>query len=493
MTLKDKILNINKVPGTSILKPLHLDSAKDIQTFWNDVVAPMLPDYDTMKKWHKLFIDYISLSDAVFMIRKGNEESKHYIESVPADALRRGFLTKTDAGYWFTYNDNDFATYMLAMVLDGDIIDTLTPKELLRYLQTPNSIVRFNQSGKDGVEKRKAYYKIDGPQPRISKNGYTVAHIFDVNSHYYDSDMGFYNKGGEDALKSAGVKIDKGMYSDYIMQKTVSGRNIYFRDHYHPGKDARVFLEAHMLRFLHPLNYFCAPKDNMNGYVYCEFTDHINLGKPGTRRFHRISGYERLLYYAHHRFREKYGDIYVDFLKRAMLPLDANNDAFGFFENCSAAETSDYYGSEIVDAKYGNPLSSRTTAKPVKAPATPKNTIDLDNINYAYLDSFKVGEIANQVLRAAIESGVRSGKLTKADVESLKTEKGPSSAFKLSLPLLSLDRVDANGELRYYKDPILCYGESLYLNSQWPKRDVEKKKRLIQWILDWVKTNGALV
>ena len=293
------------------------------------------------------------------MLRRAHDEAPAYRETVPADALRRGFLTKTDQSYWFVYNDNAFATYLLAMVLDGDIIDTLKAKDLLTYLKTPNSTIRFHRSGKGGVEKARAYFKISGAQPQISPYGYTVAHIFDVNDHYYDKKMGFNNTRGDQALQSTNVKIDRGMYSHYTLKGTIAGKDIYYREGYHVGSDARRFLEAHMLRFLHPLNYFCAPKDNMSGYTYCEFTDHVHTerGSHTYRRFHRISGYEHLLYYAHHKFKEKYGDIYDDFLTRIMLP----ENTFDFFEKSIA--NAEYYGDEIIDVKYGNPLShgSKTT------------------------------------------------------------------------------------------------------------------------------------
>ncbi|MBQ2377203.1 MAG: hypothetical protein II297_02255, partial [Clostridia bacterium] len=147
MTLEEKIKKINKSPNTAPgqLKPLESvlpNTAVTISDFWKQVVEPMLPDYDTMKKWHNLLIDYVEKmpDPIVFMIRKGNEESRDYMETVPADALRRGFLTKTTDGYWFVYNDNDFATYMLSMVLDGDIINSIDAAELLSYLKKPNSI-----------------------------------------------------------------------------------------------------------------------------------------------------------------------------------------------------------------------------------------------------------------------------------------------------------------------------------------------------------------
>ena len=486
MTIEEKIAGIHTVPLTSKLRKLDNNSATTIADFWKNVVEPMLPDYNTMKKWHDVLVEYVSLPNAVFMLRRAHDEAPAYIEAVTADALRRGFLTKTDQGYWFVYNDNDFAAYVLAMVLDGDIIDSLEAKDLLAYLQRPNSTIRFNRSGKGGVEQARAYFKLSGARPQISTFGYTVAHIFDVNDHYYDDDLGFYNVRGDQALKSSQVQIDRGMYSDYELRETVAGKNIYYRDGYHVGPGSRKFLQAHMLRFLHPLNYFCAPKDNMNGCIYCEFTDyvHVKQGKPTCRRFHRISGYEHLLYYAHYKFKERYRDIYDDFLTRIMLP----KNTIDFFEK--SASSVDYYGSEVIDVKYGNPLSSTsklttTSAKPL---ARSKHIIELNKISYDYLkdNNFKVGAIAREVLGAILESG----KMSKYEVEAFKTAAHTNGVFGFNKPLLSPVLVRTSNSNRYYADAFTLYGEKLYLYSQWVK---EHKPKLIKWILDWIDLHGRII
>lgn len=49
MTIADKIQKINKAPCTSQLKILKNGSAIDIATFWENVIEPLLPDYDVMK------------------------------------------------------------------------------------------------------------------------------------------------------------------------------------------------------------------------------------------------------------------------------------------------------------------------------------------------------------------------------------------------------------------------------------------------------------
>jgi hypothetical protein len=123
-----------------------------------------------------------------------------------------------------------------------------------------------------------------------------------------------------------------------------------------------------------------------------------------------------------------------------------------------------------------------------------KENIDLDVIVNdidirPYLESFKIGQIANDVLRAIIKTGTIDGRLSEEDIERFKTERGIHSTFGLSLPLLSASPKDANGVIRYYKEPIICYGETLYLNSQWP---ISRKERLINWIGDWVDTHGGI-
>ena len=49
MTIEEKIKGINITPSSSMLKPLCSGTAIDIETFWKDVVEPLLPDYKTMK------------------------------------------------------------------------------------------------------------------------------------------------------------------------------------------------------------------------------------------------------------------------------------------------------------------------------------------------------------------------------------------------------------------------------------------------------------
>ena len=123
-----------------------------------------------------------------------------------------------------------------------------------------------------------------------------------------------------------------------------------------------------------------------------------------------------------------------------------------------------------------------------------KEYVDLDVIVNdidirPYLESFKVGQIANDVLRGIIKTGIIDGRLSKDDIEKFKTKRGINSEFGLALPLLAASPLDATGRMRYYKEPIVCFNETLYLNSQWP---ASKKEQLINWIAEWVEEHGGI-
>ena len=110
-------------------------------------------------------------------------------------------------------------------------------------------------------------------------------------------------------------------------------------------------------------------------------------------------------------------------------------------------------------------------------------------LEVGYLEGFPTFKIVKQVLRVILEHGVKTGAITKTEIEVFKVEKGPSSTFRLTQPLLSSNIIDITGHQSYYVDAIEYYGEDLYLNSQWG-RDSKRKEKLIQWIRNWVYKNS---
>ena len=120
--------------------------------------------------------------------------------------------------------------------------------------------------------------------------------------------------------------------------------------------------------------------------------------------------------------------------------------------------------------------------------------IDFSRILEAdYLESFKVGKIARQVLMKIIQIGMDNGKISKAEIDKFRTETGRhTSTFMISKPLLSLNRQDCKGYYRYYADPIAYNSEMLYLYKDWDESDLVVKDNLIKWIREWIKKHGSI-
>lgn len=50
MNFEDAIQQITRNPSTSKLQELNNAYAEDIETFWENVIEPLLPDYNVMEK-----------------------------------------------------------------------------------------------------------------------------------------------------------------------------------------------------------------------------------------------------------------------------------------------------------------------------------------------------------------------------------------------------------------------------------------------------------
>ena len=94
MTLLEKLNTIN-VPRVA---PLQDGKAITVEEFWDSFIVPHLPPKDVVLKWHGVLMEYVNRPDAMFAIRGYNTAAKDNY-----DSLRRGFLTRTNAGYFFFY------------------------------------------------------------------------------------------------------------------------------------------------------------------------------------------------------------------------------------------------------------------------------------------------------------------------------------------------------------------------------------------------------
>lgn len=237
MTLLEKLNTIN-VPR---VVPLQEGKAQTAEEFWDSFIIHNLPAKDVVLKWHRVLMEYVKRPDAMFAIRGYNTAAKDNY-----DSLRRGFLTKTNAGYSFFYTDNFHAAYYLKMALDGYVP---TVDEMIDAYNSRKFPARF---GRDTSNERSMMAMPKGIDPGIQTAGYKLAHILNVGKDYFVQ--------GQSISLSRIVQkyFDGGERTDWKWCADRTGS--YFLRDYEVHPSARSFLVAEFLRFVHPFNYFLTPK-----------------------------------------------------------------------------------------------------------------------------------------------------------------------------------------------------------------------------------------
>lgn len=281
MNLIQALANIN----TPLTSPLKQGYSKDIQSFWSSFVCPLLPKKETVLKWHDVLMEYVRQENAMFAIRAYNTAPKNHY-----DRLRRGFLTATNQKYSFFYTDNFHAAYYLKMVQE-DFVPSVG--ELLSLYNNRQFPARF---GKDTQEERQLMAIPKGKDPGIQKAGYKIAHILNVGKEYFYEGRSFSLS---DIIKKY---FDGGTRKDW--QKELDSQGEYYIRHKDMPPDARQFLVAEFLRFVHPFNYFLAPKKSCIISAVCK----------------DISEFQPVINYIQSKYYDMYGRAYQEFLKIVLAP-----------------------------------------------------------------------------------------------------------------------------------------------------------------------------
>jgi hypothetical protein len=303
MSLKKKLSQIKK---TSLLPPLVPGKSDDLNALWENVIEPLLPKEDAVRKWHKILMDYVNKPDAVFFIRAFGSHSKK--ES--SEVLRRGFYNTTNYDFSAFYGDNSFPWMFYSLTYDDFVpSDANEFEELMKSKEFPCGCIQTK------AEKLYAAY-IRGKNPAITTKGYKLAHIYSAGENF-----------NKDSRYSKVSEFCKDVFPRGInTQWSSTGTDIYgtyhhrsvFIDSKEKADEARKFLVAHFLRAVHPLNYFLVPKENSIEWID-EFGD----------KRHEIGEYPDLVKYVGHKIREKYsqGDnIYQEFLD-LIYPCEYHTDA----------------------------------------------------------------------------------------------------------------------------------------------------------------------
>lgn len=292
MSLVDKLARIYEPR----VIPLQNGEAQTIEAFWNTFISCKLPKKDIVLKWHEVLLKYVTQPDAMFAIRGYNTAPKEEY-----DNLRRGFLSKTNAGYSFFYTDNFHAAYFLKMALMGYVP---TVEEMIDAYNSRRFPARFGPI----TSNEKVRMAIpQGRDPGIQNAGYKIAHILNVG-------MDYFADGKSISLSQIIHKyFNGGKRSDWKLHNDMNGE--FFLRNYEVHPNARKFLIAEYLRFVHPFNYFLTPKKS------CA---HTPVAKD-------IAEYNPLIDFVQAKYETLYGDAYNEFIslvmseKASFSPVDGNN------------------------------------------------------------------------------------------------------------------------------------------------------------------------
>jgi hypothetical protein len=224
-------------------------------------------------------------------------------------------------------------------------------------------------------------------------------------------------------------------------------------------------IKAQYFRFLDPLNHFLAPMAEQNKFT-----------KYGGYPSMDIAEYDNLLRYIIARKRQVFGSYFTEFMNISF----SSEELF--------VDNSDIIGQENIDVVYHEKsLSMQLYGNKVGKTVSHKVAIDLTKISKAELENYNPGVIAFQVLGAILNSG----KVSESDIAKFKSAADTKAIFGFGKPLLSTEIIKGKDESsKCYVKPFILYGETLYMYSQWTQNH---KKRLIEWIVQWIDSNGGKI
>lgn len=427
MNLIEKLKTIDK----PLLPFLKKGYSKTIAEFWDDFVAPLLPDKEIVISMYEMLLKYIDDPDAVYAIRTFGSWSNKQRDN---KELRRGFYNKTLNKYSFFYTDNFFAAYFCKMVMDGYVPDYNEFKQAMVSREFPARFGRYDKK----FEKVKAAYSIDGKKgkdPLFSKNGYTIAHIINAGKNF------FVNGKNMTIQQICNIYFPRGTYDDWKLEEDNYGK-LYVRNLGYIEPIAREILKAHFLRFVCPLNYILTPGKN----------NHITETKV---YLDDIAESVELQQYAIKQFQKIYGKIYDDYMSKIMIaPIK-------MVENCENL---------FIGIDYGYGIRNKDKkANCVSEKKGKKNIMSKEN-------ELMSGKYARKVFSDLL----KSKKLDEDLINKLRDKAYCSKEMGISFPILveiGVDQFDIN---RYYKS--IEHGKYM-ISSQWYDRNVDLIKK-------WLVNNG---
>ena len=298
--------------------PINLFDGNDttIESFYNNCIYKNIERWEeNIMKWHKMFMEYVDLPDAIYWIRYYESGSK---KSGKYDNRRACYTKFNNIEYVFVSNYDVHEIFnMIAHDVQPDVNEF---KELMRNFEFP---MHYDNGKSDScVEKDICAYKknIGSVQGGVltEKNWY-LAHINGIKEK-------FVKLNGGNQLELTGEDRERifplGEPSDWKSNEKGIKQRIIDKS---LSSDDLAIVKAHFLRFVDPLNYFLVP-----GMKY-----EINSIFAGLQT--SIGEYEALTGYVSQQYEKIFGlKVMEEFRRKALI---------------SSAEK-EYTGKEKIDIAY---------------------------------------------------------------------------------------------------------------------------------------------
>lgn len=381
MTLSKKLATINNpnIPG------VVSGYSETIKDFWDDFIQPLLPDKKVVINFYEMLLKYVNEPDAVYALRAFFNWKDNKVRD--SKDLRRGFLNDTDLGYSFFYTDNYFAAYFFKMAKDGYVPDY---EEFKMAMQTREFPARYGRHDKQ-YELKKAAYSINGAKgknPQIGNSGYKIAHIINVGEDYRINGI------TRSLTEICNLYYPRGEYDDWKLESCKFG-DVYIRHLQGLNSEARDLLVAHFLRFVCPLNYILTPKTSCHTTKVKVFRNDIAESKE-------------LQQYAMEKFKELYGAVYDEFLKKALFDTSKK----------MTKDPGNYY----VGIEYGYGINNNSSKT---SPTLPSGSSSRDNTKYDFngLKKLSKGKTVYEVVKKYVEDNptVTEDELRNAFPDSIRS------------------------------------------------------------------------
>ena len=258
--------NEKKIIDFEISLPEY-EEVKTVTELYEKCIKPTLIDSEYAIAWHKMLVEYIDRSDAVFLIRKyeGGNNKNWEQRGLRPYKNRRAAKTVMADGCSYVFASN-FEVHEIYNMAHKGIVPTA---EEFAKLLNDNMYPMHYDNGKDSEEALIANKNQFLGHPKgtgiLNGKGWYLAHIASLKENNHRSDDFYLPEALSDKLFPRGVVADWIENEDHVRRLP----DIW-------TDEEKNIVKAHFLRFCDPLNYFLVPKSGNSNYLIGENPDVIN-------------------------------------------------------------------------------------------------------------------------------------------------------------------------------------------------------------------------